>query len=175
MFCAIAPVAWTQAEIVRSIISTGPVMLALTRAGMAVNSSQIELLAGAGSTKESASVRVVSMSGSAGGTMKVKLRCQDNQECLPFYVLVHGLNGASATRGMQAVKPSVQAASVQPSMVRSGDHATLLLESADSRMRLPVICLQGGARGQKIRVSSLDHRQFFDAEIVASGVLKGIL
>ena len=175
MFFAIAPVAWTQSQIVRNAASTEHVLHAMALAGVPVNSDQIELLAGSGgSTKESASVRVVSVSRGAGGTMKVKLRCQDNGECLPFYVLVHGLNEASAidtrVHPVQAVETSAQ-----PNVVRGGDRATLILESADSLMRLPVICLQGGARGQKIRVASLDHRQLFDAEIVSTGMLKGSL
>jgi hypothetical protein len=40
---------------------------------------------------------------------------------------------------------------------------------------MPVICLQGGVRGQTIRVASTDRKQVFDAEIVATGMLKGNL
>jgi flagella basal body P-ring formation protein FlgA len=42
-------------------------------------------------------------------------------------------------------------------------------------MSLPVISLQAGVLGQKIRVTSLDHRQFYDAKIVAVGLLEGNL
>jgi flagella basal body P-ring formation protein FlgA len=40
---------------------------------------------------------------------------------------------------------------------------------------LPVICLQNGVRGQRIRVASKDHRRFFEGEVVGTGVLKGSL
>ena len=58
-------------------------------------------------------------------------------------------------------------------VIRGGDHATLILESPDFRMRFPVICLQSGVRGQRVRVASPDHKQFYEAEIVAPGMLKG--
>jgi flagella basal body P-ring formation protein FlgA len=147
---------------------------ALALAGVVVAPAQVEFLSGIRSTKESASLQVVSTSNSSADTVKVKLRCQDNHECLPFYVLVHSLdklNVGSAT--LKAV--SAAEADVPPNIIRGGEHATLVLESPDSRMSLPVICLQSGAVGQTIRVASPDHRQLFDAVVVAAGILKGSL
>jgi hypothetical protein len=172
IFAATVPAAMSQTDAARSIISAQQVADAMAVAGIAVNLNQIELLSGTSGTRENAGVRVVSVTDQITGAVKVKLRCQDNQECLPFYVLVHGIDGANATRA--SAVPRVQASSPQ-NVIRGGDHATLILESPDSRMRLPVICLQSGSLGQKIRVASPDHRQFFDAEIVATGVLKGSL
>jgi len=68
----------------------------------------------------------------------------------------------------------VKASSLQ-NVIRGGDHATLILESPDSRMRLPVICLQSGVLGQRIRVASPDRKQYYEAEIVSPGMLKGNL
>lgn len=173
-FATLMPMAMSQADVRRSATSARQVMDAMAQAGIAVRPDQIDLLSGISGARESSSVRVVSVTDRTAGTAKVKLRCQDNQECLPFYVLVHGLNGVRVSSTRTPSVPVVQASSVQ-NIVRGGDHATLILESADSRMSLPVICLQSGVRGQKIRVASPDHRQFFDAEIVATGVLKGSL
>jgi hypothetical protein len=147
---------------------------ALVSAGLAVSAHQIEMLSGAGNAIGNASVRVVSISGGAGGTTKVKLRCQDNHECLPFYVLVHGIDSVKVTNAAAIAEPLVD--SIRPQdIIRGGDRAILILETADSRMRFPVICLQSGAPGQRIKVTSADRKRSYDAEIVAPGLLKGIL
>jgi flagella basal body P-ring formation protein FlgA len=178
-FAAAIPAAVSQPVVART---SGPVQHsdvqqvvdALALAGVKVAPDQIEFLSGIRSTKESASIQVVSTSNSSAGTVKVKLRCQDNRECLPFYVLVHSLDNLNvgSTR-LKAV--SVVEADVPQNVIRGGEHATLVLESPDSRMSLPVICLQSGVVGQTIRVASPDHRQLFDAVVIAPGMLKGSL
>jgi hypothetical protein len=173
MFAAALPAAMGQADSARSI-STQRVADAMAAAGIVVNLDQIELLSGISGTRENASVRVVSVADQAGGSLKVKLRCEDNQECLPFYVLVHGLDAVNAGPTITRAVPVVKASSPQ-NVIRGGDRATLILESPDSRMSLPVICLQSGVRGQTIRVASPDHRQLFNAEVIAPGILKGSL
>jgi flagella basal body P-ring formation protein FlgA len=171
---AAVPAAMSQSDAVRSVISTRQVADAMAVAGIAVNVNQIELLSGTSSTRENADVRVVSVTDQTAGAVKVKLRCQDNQECLPFYVLVHGLDRVNLSSTIVRAVPAVKASSPQ-NVIRGGDHATLILESPDSRMRLPVICLQSGVRGQTTRVASPDRRQLFNAEIIAPGILKGSL
>jgi hypothetical protein len=122
-------------------------------AGVAVNPNQIEFLSGVAPSnlEESTTVRVLSVTNSLAGDSKVKLRCRDNHECLPFYVLVRmpGSNESEPSAEVHTVPtaPAV-AVSAPQSVVRGGDHATLILESSDSRMSLPVICLQSGVRGQ---------------------------
>ena len=173
LFVAALPAAVSQPTVTRNAISARQVADAMAAAGIDVNASQIELLPGP-STQENASLRVVSVSDRATGAMKVKLRCLNNQECLPFYVLVHGGSGMKL-RDAQGRESAAAAASSVQNVVRGGDHATLFLESADSRMSLPVICLQSGVRGQTIQVASPDHRHMFNAEVVATGMLKGTL
>jgi flagella basal body P-ring formation protein FlgA len=174
MSMAVMPAAIGQTGAARSVISVRHVADAMASAGIAVNPDQIELLSGISASRETASVQVVSVTDRTAGTVKVKLRCQDNQECLPFYVLVHGIEAVSVGRASARRVPAVKADSLQ-NIIRGGDHATLILESPDSRMSLPVICLESGVRGQRIRVTSPDHRQFFDAEVVASGMVRGSL
>ncbi len=147
---------------------------ALALTGITVGPRQIEFLSGTHRARESEGVRVVSVTDSTAGTAKVKLRCPDNHDCLPFYVLVHSLTGASL-RSTKLQAPPISAANAPQNVVRGGDRATLVLESPDSRLSFPVICLQSGMLGQKIRVASPDRRQVFDAEVVASGMLKGKL
>jgi flagella basal body P-ring formation protein FlgA len=171
---AVAPAAMSQNDAARSVISAQQVADAMAVAGITVNLNQIQLLSGASGTREDANLRVVSVTDQTAGAVKVKLRCQDNQECLPFYVLVRGIDGANVTRAIVSAAPVAKASSPQ-NVIRGGDRATLILESSDSRMRLPVICLQSGVRGQTIRVASPDRRQLFNAEIIAPGLLKGSL
>jgi hypothetical protein len=178
-FAAVIPSAVSQPVVARIPGSVQPssvqqVIDALALTGVVVAPDQIEFLSGIRSTKESASIQVVNTTNSSAGTVKVKLRCQDNHECLPFYVLVHRLDKLNISSArLKAV--SAAAADVPQNVIRGGEHATLILESPDSRMSLPVICLQSGILGQTIRVASPDHRQLFDAVVVAPGTLKGSL
>jgi len=146
---------------------------ALARAGIVVGSHQIEFLSGIRSPREGSEVQLVGVTSSSFGTAKVKMRCQDNRECLPFYVLVHEFDAMNLNGSTAAVVPEATAKSKD--VVRSGDHAILVLETADARMSFPVICLQSGVRGQHVRAASPDHRKFYDAEVVAPGMLKGSL
>jgi hypothetical protein len=151
----------------------------MTSAGAGVNPDQIEFLAGARNIGESARMRVVSVTTRTNGSLKVKLRCEDNHECLPFYVLVHGvpvhgLDRVNLVVSKRGAEP-LAAVSAPPNLMRGGDHATLILESEDSRLSVPVICLQSGAQGQTIKVTSPDHRQVYEAQVVAVGMLKGTL
>jgi hypothetical protein len=147
---------------------------ALASAGIPVQPSQIELLSGASALREGATVRMVKMTDAAPGTIRVTLRCQDNRECLPFLVLVHGVAPVKpksvTSDAMVHVLPKPQQTGV-----RGGDHATLILETSNSRMSFPVICLQNGNRGQTVRVTSTDRARFYQAEVVAPGLLKGNL
>jgi flagella basal body P-ring formation protein FlgA len=165
---AVAPTAISSA-----VVSTRQIVDAMASAGIIVNADQIERLSEVNRAASSATMRVVSVSDRTAGTdtIKAKLRCHDNRECLPFYVLVHGVDSANTTQlgahAMPAKDGSLQ------NVVRGGDHATLVLESPHSRMSLPVICLQSGMRGQTIRAASLDRKRFYAAEVVAAGTLKG--
>jgi len=171
---SVMPAALAQIAVARNAGPGQSVVDALARAGIVVAPHQIEFLSGMRGTKESANIRVVSVTSGSFGTAKVKMRCRDNRDCLPFYVLVHEFDGMDLNRSNKA---AVRLAAMRSSkdVIRSGDHATLVLETADARMSFPVICLQSGVRGQRVRAASPDHRKFYDAEVVAPGMLKGSL
>ena len=165
------PVCMSYAAVFRTAISAERIVDAMASAGLVVKTDQIELLS-RNSATINATMRVVSVGNLTAGTVKAKLRCRDNRECLPFYVLVHGVDGI--IEGSQRLHPAlVNNDSSLPTVVRGGDHATLILESPDSRMSMPVICMQSGMRGQRIRVTSLDRKRFYDVEVIAAGILKG--
>jgi hypothetical protein len=169
---AVMPVAMSQTGPVRTAIPVQRVAEALASAGMAVNPNEIEFLSGASWTDERAKVRLVSVGPGSEGKTKVKLRCQNNHECLPFYVLVDGMRRADRNSPTARLEPVILPA-IPPKVIRAGDHATLILETGDARMSFPVICLQSGVLGQRIRAASPDRKQLYDAEVVASGMLRG--
>jgi hypothetical protein len=101
---------------------------------------------------------------------------------LPFIVVVHwgDPREREAALGPSRHSPkealvSKSADPVRPLLVRAGQPATMLLENAKMRIATPMICLQNGSQGQKIRVSSLDHKRIVLAEVVDLGMLKGSL
>jgi len=158
-------------------IGTERVAAALTAHGLPVKTSQIQFLSEVRTADQDAPLQVVSVSDATPGSSKVRLRCRNSGECLPFYVLIPSLNPEK--RSLASLLPGggspvIKASSVQY-LMRRGDLATLYLENLNSRIQLPVICLENGERGQKIKVTSKDHRLFFEGEIVASGVLRGTL
>lgn len=158
----------------RFAISMSQIADALASAGLTVNVAQVEFLSEVNTVSDHAPLQVVSTANRAVGIAIVKLRCHDNHECLPFYVLVHASKTVSLAQPASERIPLVEDTSF-PRVVRGGDPATLILENADFRIRMSVICLQNGSRGQKIRVASRDHRRFFEGEVVGTGMLKGSL
>lgn len=174
VFSALMPGAMSQMGVNRTAISTRQVADAMVAAGIVVNPDQIELLSGVGTARGHASMRVVSVMNGNAGIAKVKLRCRDNHECLPFYVLVRGLDEGKLGSARERPAPRANASALQ-NVIHGGDHATLFVETPNFRMTVPVICLQSGVHGQRIRVASLDRKRYYDAEVVAAGILKGNL
>ena len=60
-------------------------------------------------------------------------------------------------------------------VIRTGVRATLLLDGGHVHIQLPVVCLENGALGQTIRVTSLNHRQTYMAQVDANRILRGKL
>ncbi len=80
-----------------------------------------------------------------------------------------GLPSAVSTR---PVGPVAGATGTQ---VHAGSQAVLLIDGGRLHIKVPVICLEAGEAGHTIRVTALDHRQTYRAEVVDSTLLKGTL
>ncbi len=101
-----------------------------------------------------------------------------------------------ATRHTAAEAPAVSNAGARPSLpavsakqavraegstlptdagLRAGSRAKLILEGERLHIELAVVCLEGGDPGRTIRVTGLDHRQTYTAEIIDGSLLKGTL
>lgn len=166
----------------RFSISPQSVAAALTSAGVPATAAQVRFLSPVSATAENADLQVINVAKWTGNSAKVQLRCHDHRVCLPFYVLL-GSAGTADTPGRAVVAGA--GASQKPGglipipatqvLMRDGDPATLVFEDKALRITMPVICLQSGNRGEKIRVVSTDHKRFFKAEIVQAGLLKATL
>jgi len=157
----------------RVAISPERVADAIASAGLAADRTQVEFLSDVSGSTDPLGLRVVGISHTTSGIVSVKLRCRENRECLPFYVLLHNSTSAAASSKAFAGRP-VSATGSAPD-IRVGDRATLILENADLRIRIPVICMQNGVRGQRIRVASKGRPGSFEGEVIGGGVLKGSL
>ena len=110
---------------------------------------------------------------------KVRLRCREAGECLPFYVIVTWQNEQQFEQAQQRWRASMNRATSilspihRPLSVRAGESATLVLEGKNVRIQLPVICLNNGSAGEYIRVTTNDRKRIYRAEVVAPGWLKG--
>lgn len=163
----------------RFSISPQNVVAALASAGVSATASQVRFLYQVTSTVENSGLEVMHVSKWTGNSTKVELRCRDHHACLPFYVLLGNPEMADA-HGAQSATGSPQPGAVVPIpttqvLMRDGDSATLVFESSALRITMPVICLESGGRGQKIRVVSTDHKRFFKGEIVQAGLLRATL
>ena len=106
--------------------------------------------------------------------MKVRLSCVKQEECLPFFVAVRGSQPQAVLPVLTSSTATPQTKPNSPAM-RAGAHAVLLLEGGHIHIQLPVVCLENGAIGQTIRVTSLDHKLTYLAQVDANLTLRGKL
>lgn len=136
-------------------------------AGLHVTASQVESLSPMTSSEPNPKLTATKVDALDASTTKVRLQCERTDVCLPFYVLVHWPEGTKQdTKG--AAQPRVL---LEPLMVHNGKDATLVFEGRNMRMNMPVLCLQNGVRGQRIRVISKDRKKVFLARVTGPGTL----
>lgn len=156
-------------------VSPQRVAEALAAAGVPATTGQVRFLDPVTALVQDPRLQVLRVGNWTGGALKAELRCHDHRACLPFYVLLSSSGAADAQGRTLSVQKTVTESPDKSALMRDGDSATLLFESSALRISMPVICLQSGTRGQTIRVASTDHKRFFSAEIVGSGLLKAAL
>jgi Chaperone for flagella basal body P-ring formation len=160
-----------QGASVQNPFSQARVADALTQSGLRTSADQIQFLFAAGSAHRNARLHVVSTTKWIDGMRKAHLRCENTSECLPFYVIVRNKTGHS-NDASQAPEP---AEIVTAAVLHGGQPTTLFLQSQTMQITLPVVCLQNGRPGDHIRVASLDRKRTYNAEVLESGVVKGVL
>ncbi|MFZ0481269.1 MAG: flagella basal body P-ring formation protein FlgA [Terriglobales bacterium] len=153
-------------------ISQEVVADAVRVAGTDVTPDQVHLLSNV-TARAGATLRVAKVSAAPDGKLLAELKCK-SRDCLPFYVLLNGTNDGQreASKG----RPNAALAKLKEHpLVARGQPVTLIIENADSRIKMSVICLEGGMPGQTIRVASLDRRRIYTAEVVNSAVVRSAL
>jgi len=130
------------------------------------------------------SLEIESMTLLSPHTAQLKVSCREPGVCLAFYVsatwpaqsvavtMPPGLGHTIVQAGEAKLE---RAATRSEPTLRAGSQATLLFEGDRLHIRMRVVCLQGGATGDKVRVSTPDRKQTFTAEILGPTLLKGSL
>ncbi|HWF90914.1 MAG TPA: flagella basal body P-ring formation protein FlgA [Terriglobales bacterium] len=165
----------------RFAISPERVSSVLQQAGIRAKSAQVEFLSPVSSMAENPQLTVVSVARWREGKLKALLRCRNNRECLPFYVVLHdndmtgpvSVNFLNAIQGEFSTKQKTRKRSAEKLLVRGGQRATLIMKNRNLRITLPVLCLENGKRGETIRLSSPDRKQKYTGEVVEAGLLEG--
>jgi hypothetical protein len=161
-------------------ISAEQVAATVSRMGMQVSPEQVTLLTDVVATKVSPVLTVRSIERWSDQRMMARLECENQEECLPFFVSLRvDQSGASTSlAGMAQGSPlftSVAGHSPKDFVLRSGSPATLLLDSERVHITLAVVCLESGAPGQTIRVTNKDSKLVYRAQVIDGHLLKGRL
>jgi hypothetical protein len=132
---------------------------------------------------ENPSLEIQSMTLLTSHTAQLKVSCREHGVCLAFYVSATWPAQSSAV----TMPPGLSHTVVQPGelkqeratrsepTLRAGSQALLSFEGDRLHIRLRVICEQSGLMGDKVRVTTPDHKQTYTAEIVSPTLLKGSL
>ena len=157
-------------------IKAADIATALASAGVRVTADQIEQLSTVPAAKAGPALKLVNLAPLDGDLVKARLRCESSRICLPFYVLVHWQNSTppngSTASEHQAEATVLRSVKKSEAMVHSGRNATMILDGNEFRITLPVICLQSGGRGQRVRVMSTDRKRTFVAQVTGEGVVR---
>lgn len=164
-----------QAPKRRFEIATSDVAAAMVGQGLPAEGLTVKLPASITSSVADPKLQVQSASIVNAHEARLRISCETASECLPFLVtatwptlqtviLPERFKHAGASTGSHAL-----------SEVRVGAPVTLELVQGPLHIKLQVICLESGAKGDNIRVMTKDHKQSYVAEIVNSTFLKGSL
>jgi hypothetical protein len=180
LMAALSLQSWGQSS-ERIALTTGQVAAALADKGISLGNMQVSLLARVVATKPNPVLDVLSVDAlsdlgfgeSAISRARVKLACHVPGTCLPFYVLVSGrkLIGNSAALSARGAEVTSYKSNVAPT-IRTGTHATLLMDDNRAHIEVSVVSLENGIAGHKIRVASPDHKQIYVGEVIGPNLLK---
>ena len=168
------------AEPARCPITAEQVSAALTRAGLQVTAAQVILPGFVVAATSAPVLSIQSIQTMEDHSIVARLGCEDVAKCLPFYVKLRlGGEGTPAADTGLIRQPLPTSAGVGSSSkqisIRPGSQATLLLEGEHLHIRIPVVCIESGRPGEKVRVRGTENRQIYTAEVVDAATLKGRL
>jgi hypothetical protein len=158
----------------RTPISREWILGSLNTSGIQIAPDQMEQLSNVTAAGEKPRLKVVKVEVLDGESDKVRMQCENPNTCLPFYVLLHWgqpndqQSDLSGRQNGRATKPTDM-------WVRSGKSAVLVFESDLIRMTLPVLCLQNGGPGQRVRVINKETKKTYLARVTGPGVVTSTL
>jgi hypothetical protein len=109
------------------------------------------------------------------GTSRVLFHCADKASCIPFYVVLRGMTRDFRAEYRHQGAPRKQLAhdaAHRSVLIKRGASAMLEMVSPTMVITLPVICLENGSQGERIKVTSADRKSTYLGEIVAPGMLR---
>jgi len=148
---------------------------ALISSGVQIEPGQLEALSSVTAAVPNPRLRVVSVEVLDGESDRARLQCERTDTCLPFYVVVHWGqpgNAQGAGSGRHGIGLGLRPEDV---LVRSGKAAVLVFEGEHVHMTLPVLCLQNGGRGQRVRVINKENKKVYLARVTGPGVVTSVL
>jgi hypothetical protein len=152
-------------------ITKQQVIAALNAHGFSISPEQVNFLADPLATRPDAVLEMLSIEHWGAGRLSVRMGCRQREECVPFYVAVDPTNPDLQSPAQSL--PVVRQTSRTPPVVRAGERAMLQIDRDKLHITMPVICLESGAVGGRIRVATSDHKQVYRAEVVGPKLLKG--
>jgi hypothetical protein len=174
---AMALAAWTAARGVamtgREPIAPEQIAGAITAAGVAVSAQQITLLSDVVARTAYPALKVRAVERNGDGALKVRLECLKPAECLPFFVSIERHGGQSESALPRKGNGDMGREAASRLEVHAGSEANLVLEGPHIEIQIPVICLESGSKGQRIRVAGKDRRLSYTAEVVDGNQLRG--
>jgi hypothetical protein len=112
---------------------------------------------------------------------QVSMRCRERSSCAGFLVLLaqkqHSATNAQKVFGdfhlsHRTFSTGETKRPDSPLIVQSGRPATLVMQSADARITLPVVCLQGGSLNQVIVARDPETKQILRAKVIGPARLQ---
>ncbi len=159
----------------RTPISLEWITEALISSGVQIEPDQLEALSSVTATVPHPRLRVVSVEVLDGESDRARLQCERTDTCLPFYVIVHWGQPGDVPGAASAGRAKGRAPRPEDVMVRSGRAAVLVFEGEHVHMTLPVLCLQSGGRGQRVRVINKENKKVYLARVTGPGVVTSVL
>jgi hypothetical protein len=169
----------------RFALTAAQVALAVSASGMQTTAGHVSLLTRVVATEPEAVLDVLSvetlgkapLAEQSDVRLRVKLACHIQGKCLPFYAVV---SSPPSTAGSANIMPKASPTFSNTAWyahseitMRAGTHATLIMDDQRSHIQVAVVSLENGIVGQRIHVSSPDHKQAYVGEVVNARLLRG--
>jgi hypothetical protein len=169
--------AYGEFPALRPHVTEGDIIEAMREKGVIVCAGQVSMLSTIPVRTKHPVLEALKIEQLSADASRVLIRCADRSSCIPFYAVVNGLAPNEQTPGelLNGQGAVLQKPASGPVLVKRGSTATLEIVAPDMLITLPVVCLQNGRQGERIRVSSIDRKKTYLGEIVRPGLLRSRL